>query len=257
MRKVKGSIRHLRRSVSPTFWPILRKENIWAVKPSPGPHPINMSVPLGVILRDALNYAETMREVRKIIGERKIAVDGRIVTDYKFPVGLMDVISILPTNEHYRLLPHPVKVITLHPINKDEAVFKLVRIKRKTMVKGGNIQLTFHDGRNQLIKLKDPFQPVEDVYSTYDTVKLGIPEQEILDHFKLAKGYLAVTIGGSNIGFLGKIKSISRIFKKSRALVVLENERGKEARTILEYVFVVGKEEPAISLPEEVMKGGE
>lgn len=257
MRKIKGSAHHIRRSVSPIFWPIPRKEHVWSVKPSPGPHPISMSIPISVILRDALKYIETMREARKIIGERKIAVDGRVITDYKFPVGLMDVISILPAGEHYRLLPHPVKVLTLHPISKEEATYKLVRIKRKTMVKGGNIQLTFHDGRNQLIKLKDPFQPVEDVYSTYDTVKLGIPEQEILAHFKLAEGYLAITIGGSNIGFLGKIKSINRMFKKSRALVVLENDKGKEARTILEYVFVIGKDEPAITLPEEVVRGGE
>ncbi|RLE84714.1 MAG: 30S ribosomal protein S4e [Thermoprotei archaeon] len=253
MKKVKGSPHHLRREISPVFWPIPRKKYVWAVKPSPGPHPISMSIPLGIILRDALRYAETMREARRILGERKIAVDGRVVTDYKFPVGIMDVISILPTDEHYRLLPHPVKVITLHPIDKEEAIYKLVRIKRKTTVKGGNIQLTFHDGRNYLVRVKDPFQPVEDVYSTYDTVKINIPEQEVMEHFKMQEGNVAITIGGSNIGFLGKIKSINRIFKKARALVTLESDDGKEARTILEYVFVIGKDKPAISLPKEVV----
>lgn len=69
----------------------------------------------------------------------------------------------------------------------------------------------------------------------------------------MQEGNVAITIGGSNIGFLGKIKSINRIFKKARALVTLESDDGKEARTILEYVFVIGKDKPAISLPKEVV----
>jgi len=255
VRKIKGSLRHLRRSVSPSFWPILRKECVWTVKPNPGPHPLAKCIPLGIIIRDMLKYARTMREARRILGERQIEVDGRVVTDYKFPVGLMDVLHIRTTDEYYRMVPHPVKFMVLHPIEKDEASFKPVRIKRKTMVKGGNIEITFHDGRNYLLRLKDPFNPVEDVYRTYDTVKLALPHQEILDHFKMEEGSLAVVIDGSNVGFLGRIVSIKQIFKRSRALVTLRSDSGREVRTILDYTFVIGHDEPIISLPEEVVKG--
>ncbi|MEM4476331.1 MAG: 30S ribosomal protein S4e, partial [Desulfurococcaceae archaeon] len=33
-----GGSKHLKALAAPAFWPILRKEYKWAVKPSPGPH---------------------------------------------------------------------------------------------------------------------------------------------------------------------------------------------------------------------------
>jgi len=254
VRKVKGSLRHLRRSTSPSFWPILRKEYVWTVKPNPGPHPLAKCIPLGIVIRDVLRYALTMREARRILNERKVMVDGRVVTDYKFPVGLMDVIHIIPTGEYFRVVPHPTKYLVLHPIDEEEAKFKPLRIKRKVTIKGGHIQLTFHDGRNHIIRVKDPFNPEEAAaFSTYDTVKMAIPKQEILDHIKLEVGVLALVIDGSNVGFLGRIVSIKQIFKRSRALVTLRSDSGAEVRTILDYVFAIGRDKPMISLPEEVL----
>ena len=256
MRRRRGSLRHLRRSVSPSFWPTHKKSFVWTVKPSPGPHSLHRCIPLGIILRDILGYAKTMREARRILGERQVEVDGKVVTDYKFPVGLMDVVHIKATDEYFRVVPHPTKVLVLHPIEKEEAGFKLLRIRNKVMVKGGNLQLAFHDGRNHLIRLKDPFNPVEDVFKTYDTVKMSIPKQEILDHIKMEPGVLVLVVDGSHVGFLGKLTDIKQIFKRPKSLVTIEGTSGKIVRTILDYIFAVGKEEPLISLPEEVVKSG-
>ncbi len=252
VRKIKGSLRHLRRTASPPFWPIKRKGFVWTVKPRPGPHSLLMSIPLGIVLRDMLGYTTTMRETRKILGERKILVDGKVVTDYKFPVGLMDVLYILPEDRYMRLVPHPVKKLWFIEIEKEEAAFKPVRVKRKHTTRGGHIQLTFHDGRTHLIRVKDPLNPVEAPYKTYDTIKLAIPKQEILGHVPFQEGKLAVVIDGANVGFIGKIKSIKRIFKRRNALVELEGRGGSSIRTILEYVFPIGDEKPLIKLFEEV-----
>jgi len=251
--KKRGSLRHLRRSLAPSFWPILRKEYAWVVKPSPGPHPSYRGIPIGIILRDVLKYARTMREARRILGENKVKVDGRIVHDYKFPVGLMDVIE-LASGEIFRVVPHPQKFIILHPIDKEESRFKLLRIEGKTTIKRGHIELHFHDGRNHLIRVSNPQSPVEDTYRTYDVVKMSIPKQEILDHIKLEKGVLVIVIDGRNVGRVGTITDINQIFKKARAIVTLKSPNGKEFRTILNYVFPIGKEKPLISLPEECFK---
>jgi len=252
MKKLSGSLRHMRRSISPPFWPIHRKGYAWAVKPIPGPHPAFKSIPIGVILRDMLKYASSMREARIILNKRQVEIDGRLVTNYKFPVGVMDVIHIIPSDEYFRMIPHPVKFLTLHRISKDEADIKLLRIKRKTMIKGGILQLTFHDGRNKLITDTKTDEGEKITYKTYDTVKFSLSSKEILDHYKFKEGNLAIVFDGSNVGFLGKIKSIRRIFKTSRAIVTLESPKGLIARTILEYVFVIGRDKPEISLPEEV-----
>jgi len=253
VKKRSGSLRHLRRSLAPSFWPILRKEYTWTVKPSPGPHPLHRCIPLGIVLRDVLGYARTMREARRILGEGKVRVDGRVVRDYKFPVGLMDVLE-LASGETYRVVPHPVKFMVLHPIGKEEATFKLLRVEGKTTVKGGHIELHFHDGRNYLIRVADPRNPVEDVYKTYDVVKMAIPDQEILDHIKMDVGVMAIVIDGRNVGRVGTVTEINQIFKRSRAIVTLKSPSGGEFRTILDYVFPIGVEEPLISVPEECFK---
>jgi len=249
VRKIHGSLRHIRRAATPPFWPVRRKGYVWAVKPRAGPHPLARSIPLAVVLRDMLGVVTGLREARRIIAERKIAVDGRIVIDYKFPVGLMDVVEIIPEERVMRMVPHPVDVLTLVDIDREEAGFKPVRVKRKQTVKGGHIQLTFHDGRNFLVRVKDARRPAEVPYRVYDAVKLAIPKEEILDHIPFEPGVLGVVVDGANVGFVGRIKSINRIFKRRNALVELEGRDGEVVRTILDYVFPIGREEPLIKLP--------
>ncbi len=247
-----GGKRHLKALAAPRFWPILRKEYKWAVKPSPGPHPIDFSLPLLVIVRDIFKYAKTAREARKLIAEGHFKVDGKVRKNYKFPVGIMDVIEIVDTQEYYRVIPVPVKVLGLHRIEKEEATFKLCRIENKTTVKGGHIQLNLHDGRNVLIRIGDPTNPVEDIYSTLGTLKLGIPKQEIMGYIPLEEGVIAIISGGRNVGRVGRIVEIRKGVRRHRSIVTLEDKHGNKFQTSLSYIFPIGKEEPLISLPEGV-----
>ena len=72
----RGGTRHLKRHAAPTSWKIRRKKFTWAIKPSPGPHPKERSIPLAVLLRDILGIAENAREAKKIVKAGKIAVTG-------------------------------------------------------------------------------------------------------------------------------------------------------------------------------------
>jgi len=247
----KGPKRHLKRYPAPPFWPIPRKERTWAVKPMPGPHPIERCIPLAIIVRDVLGLAKTAREARIIIKRGHIKVDGVVRREPKFPVGLMDVITIEKLEQSFRVLPTP-KGLDLHSIDSDEAGFKLCRIEDKTTVRGGHIQLNLHDGRNVLIRVADPTSPVEDAYKTLDTLKLGLPGQDLLEHFRLEEGAYAIITGGKNMGLHGRVVAIRGLegVKKRRFEVELEAPTGERFRSILDYVFVVGHKEPAISLPE-------
>jgi len=248
-----GGSRHLKREVTPTFWPIHRKKYVWALKPSPGPHPIERCIPLGIIVRDFLRIAKTMREAKKIISQGKILVDGKVRRDEHFPVGLMDVISIPEINAYYRVIPYE-KGLTLHEINSEEAGYKICRIENKTTVDGGHIQLNLHDGKNILIRSEDPKNPAGNIYRTLDTLKISLPNQEILEHLKLNLEMTAVIVDGENIGKYGLIKAIKERTgqKRRRSLVTIEDSRGVTYQTILDYVFVVGDKVPRISLPRMV-----
>uniref|UniRef100_A0A7C4D6R9 Small ribosomal subunit protein eS4 n=1 Tax=Staphylothermus marinus TaxID=2280 RepID=A0A7C4D6R9_STAMA len=246
-----GGSRHLKTFAAPSFWPILRKKYKWVVKPIPGPHSINKCIPLLLIVRNILNYAKTSKEARALIAEGHFKVDGRVRRNYKYPVGLMDVIEIIDTSEYYRVIPVPGNVLGLIPITRDEARFKLCRIENKTTVKNGHIQLNLHDGRNCLIKISDPRNPVEDMYETLGTLKLTIPDQVIEQYIPLKEGVIAIISGGRNVGRVGRIISIHKSMRRYRSIVTLEDKYGNRFQTSLDYVFPIGEEKPLIKLPEE------
>jgi small subunit ribosomal protein S4e len=247
----KGESAGLKRKPAPRFWPIHRKEFVWVVKPSPGPHSLESCLPLAIILRDILGFAKTRKEAKTIVSQGKIHVDGNIRREDDFPTGLMDVISMPDIDKHFRILPSK-KGLILHPISKDEISFKLCRIENKTTVKNGHVQLNLHDGSNILVKVADPKNPQEDVYETLDTLKVSLPERQILEHIKLKENDFAIITGGKNIGKYGRIVAIESAKGKKRrnTLAVIEDEKGNRYQTILNFVFAVGEKQPLISLPE-------
>lgn len=247
----KGGSSGLKRKPAPRFWPVHRKEFTWVVKPSAGPHSLKNCLPLTIVLRDILGFAQTRKEAKTIVLQRKVSVDGKVRLEDNFPVGLMDVISILDLNKYFRVLPSK-KGLILHPISKEEASFKLCRIESKTIVKKGHIQLNLHDGSNTLIKVADPKNPLEDIYDTLDTLKISLPEKQILEHIKMKENGFAIITSGKNIGKHGRITEIEKAQAKKRrnSLVTIENEQGNRYQTTLNLVFAIGEKQPIILLPE-------
>ena len=228
-----------------------RKEETWTIKPMPGPHPISRCLPLALVIRDILGFAKTRKEAGTIISQGKIRVDGKARREKSFPIGLMDVISIPEIEKSYRILPSE-KGLILHPIEKEETTFKICRIENKTTLKDGHVQLNLHDGRNIKIQVKDPLKPEEDVYKTLNSLKVSIPDLEVLEYIKLNEGTPAVIVGGKNIGAHGKIVSIEERTgqKRRNFLVTIEDKKKNRFQTTLDFVFVVGNKTPSISLPE-------
>jgi small subunit ribosomal protein S4e len=219
--------------------------------PKPGPHSISRSLPLALIVRDILGFAKTGKEVKKILSQGKITVDGKVRRDERFLVGLMDVISILEAKKAYRVMPYR-KGLFLHPIGADEIAFKLCRIENKTVVKGGNMHLDLHDGASSMIKVSDSQLPEDVVYHTLDVLKFSVPDREVLGYTKLIVGAPAIVIGGKNIGKYGKVTTIEKKSEKKRRdlLVTLKDLDGEQFQTILDFVFILGDTKPFISLPE-------
>jgi small subunit ribosomal protein S4e len=243
-----GGSKHLRSLVAPEFWPIPVKERFWTVKPSPGPHPIEASIPLAILIRDMMRYATTLREARKIIAKGLIEVDGRVRRNYKYPVGLFDVIRLVPVNKYYRVVPDNTFFMKLVEISPEEARLKPLRIENKTTVKGGQIQLNLSDGSNIIVRVSDPRNPAEDVYDTLGTVIVEIPGRRIVDYIPLREGNYAVISGGSNVGKHGKVVSIVKGMKRYRSIITLKGADGSLIQTSLDYAYVVGRDNPVVKL---------
>lgn len=247
----KGKVGRLKRKAAPRFWPIHRKEAVWIVRPSSGPHSLEKCLPLSLVLRDILKVAETRKEAKKIISQGKVYVDGKVRRKDDFPVGLMDVLSMPELKKFYRILPSH-KGLFHHLISEEEASFKLARVEGKTLVKNGIPQIALHDGSTLFATSGESEGSKEIVYETFDTVKLGLPGKEVLGKMKTKKGNMAIITGGKNIGKKGKIIEIEKTVAKKRrnALVVVEDNKGSRYQTILDFVFSIGEAKSLISLPE-------
>jgi len=244
----KGGRKHLKREKAPRSWPIHPKEFQWAIRPSPGPHAQESSLPLSILLRDVLGYAKNTRESKIVLAQNRVSVDGKIRRDHKFATGLMDVIELPDANISYRILPAVGKGLTALRIPKDEAKAKLCRIEGKTTLNKGHVQLNLHDGRSIVIPVQDARNPTNDVYGTRDTLRISIPTQKILGHFKFAEGAYAMVTSGRNLGRHGKIMKIEPSTAARRATALMEDTSGNRFETIADYLFVVGEDKPIIKI---------
>lgn len=199
-----------------------------------------------VLLRDVLSLVSTGKDAKHMVKMGEILVDGKTRKDQKYPVGIMDVVTIPKLGKSFRITVD-YKGLKAIECPEKEVKSKLVRIKKKTLVKKGFVQLNLHDGRNLIIQVKNPKKPAEDVYKSGDSLLIELPSQKILDHFKFEKGSLALITGGQNQGTFGKIKETIKTRSREPNKAICEMD-GKEFEAIKDYVFIVGKTKPAITL---------
>ncbi len=223
---------HISRMAVPKTWPIKRQMRKWATKPKPGMHAMKLGMPLNMILRDILEYAKTTKEVKSILNNQEVLVDGKRRKNVKFIAGLMDVLSLSKTKEYFRILLNKKGKIFLVPIDSTEAKFKLCKIKNKCMIKG-KLQLNLHDGRNILADNKK--------YNTGDTVAIELPSQKVTSVIAFEKGAVVYLVSGKHVGSSGVLQEI----KNDR--VVVKTKEGV-FETSLDYAFVIGKEKSLIKL---------
>ncbi len=244
----KGASKALKRAPSPAFWPISRKDFNWVIKPISGPHQSRKCLPILLILRNVTNYAKNKFEAKHILSKGLVKICGKIRRNEGFPVGLMDTIEFIPSNEAFRVIPSSTNYLSLYPIKDDEKIFKLCRIENKTTVKGGKTQINLHDGRSLLVG-QDSEQAVED-FNTFDVLKIEMPNSKILGLIKFGSGVPVIVTDGANVGQFGKVVKIEKGVGLNPIMVTIERKNGSTFQSPVKNVFAVGDKEPWISLPE-------
>jgi len=232
--------KHLKRLNAPRTLRLHRKEKKWTIKSSPGPHPLEKSIPLGTVVRNYLNLCDTYKETRRIIANGEILVDEVKRKNHKFPCGFMDVVSIPKLKKDFRVLFDQRGKLTLVPISSKDTGWKLCRVENKTIVKGKKIQLNLHDGRNKIVE--------KDEYKTGDVLKITFKDKKISETYPFSKGNVSMIIGGSHIGEIANILDVEIVTSSKPNLAKMKGT--KEFTTLRNYVFPIGKTKPTITLPE-------
>jgi small subunit ribosomal protein S4e len=221
---------HQKRLSAPDGWPVDRKTETFTVKADAGPHG-ESGVPLLILLRDVLGYADSRKEARYALNEENVVINGTPVADEERPVGMFDIIAFQEREEYYRVFPDEGGRLALTPIDEDSAQSKLGKIAGKHDVAGGDTQLTLHDGQTLL---------VENGYGVNDSIVVANDDDEIVAHFEYEEGALATAVAGQHAGQIGTITEI-QVTPGSAANNVLLDAHDGEGRfeTIEEYVVVI------------------
>lgn len=215
---------------------------IWAPRPSTGPHKLRESLPLVVILRNRLKYALSRREVQLICMDKQVQVDGRVRTDPRFPAGFMDVVEMQKSGDVFRLLYDTKGRFVLHRVDKEEASYKLARVKRQEFTSSAVPYIVTHDGRT--IRYHDP------AIKVLDTVKVDIATGKVVGHLKFEIGATVMITGGRNTGRVGTLVARDR-HPGSFDIVHVRDAAGQQFATRLGNLFVIGTGGSAwVSLPK-------
>jgi len=228
---------HLKRIASPKTWIINRKANVFTTRPKPGAHPFSMGLPLGIIIRDKLNIASTMNEVKKLLNNSEVLVDGKRKRDHRLIVGLFDVLTFAQLKKSYRVIFDEKGRITIVEINKSESELKVCKIIGKTILQKGKVQYNLHDGKNVFINVQA---------NVGDSVLLSLPKLEVKEVLPLQAGAMVFLTKGKHAGSTGEFKEI-----KNDEAIYMKN--GQEIETAKEYLFVIGKvkDKPVIEITKD------
>jgi small subunit ribosomal protein S4e len=232
---------HLKRLDAPDSWHIAKKKRVFITKTSPGPHNAN-AMPVAVWLRDHMGLAVTMKEVKQILHQRDLIVNGRPCRDPRMGIGIFDIIAIPKIGKYYRVLRDKKGRHRTIEINEEAAKTRLCKVKDKTIVRDGKVQLNMRDGANIL---------ADNQYKPKDSIVVSLDQKDrfrIVDHFPFAVGNMAMVIGGAHSGKIARIVEIHPVPGSVPNRVVLEDDVNKTRfDTIDSYIYMVGRQQPALA----------
>jgi len=216
---------------APRTWDLPRKKTIWITKPNPGKAK-ELSLPLDFVLRDILGKAHTKKEVNYIVTFEEVLVNGKRKKDRRYPLSLLDILTLPKADEHYLVLVNQQNKLYLQKVSAKEAEQRLCKLTNKTVTRKG-LQLNFMDGTNLLVK--------KDGYKTGDTLVLGTKDNKVVEHFKLEKGASVLLYKGKHAGIITHVENIEQdklVFKTGN----------QSHQTKKSYAIVIGKEKPVIKV---------
>ncbi len=232
---------HLKRLNAPDSWHIAKKTTKFITKTAPGPHNAN-AMPIAVWLRDHMGLARNLKEVKQILNQNDVIVNGRPCRDPKMGIGIFDIISLPKINKFYRILRDKNGRHVSIEIDADAAKTRLCKVKNKTIITGGKVQLNMRDGANLL---------ADNTIKSGDSIVLSLePETrfKIVDHFPFAVGNMAMVIGGRHSGKVARIIDIVKMSGSVPNKIILDDESTKTRfDTISPYIYMVGRQTPAIA----------
>lgn len=224
--------RHLKRLNAPKTWKVQRRGITFITKSNPGGMSRGLTMPVSNLLKYELGLATNTKEVKNIINNGEILINHKKISDYRYPVCFIDIITIPKTNDNYRLIIDTDGILKPVAVSKEDSKLKVLKIIGKNHVKG-KTQLNLMNGLNVLFEKHH--------YKVGDSLLMTLPDNIVKEHLSLEKGALVLLYKGKHIGKIGTLQDISQ-----KSVVVKTGN--DEYETKKDYVLVVGKDKPVVKM---------
>ncbi|KAG0439704.1 40S ribosomal protein S4 [Dictyocoela muelleri] len=230
---VRGPRKHLKRLAAPKSWLLDKSGGVYAPRPSTGPHKLEECIPLCILLSKKLGYAQNSKEIKHIMKNRMIMINGKVRTDPRYPVGIMDILSIPKTGETFRLLYNTSGRFFLHRLEKQEN-FTITKVIKKVIRKGKVPYIYTEDGGS--------FRYCDLEINVGDSVKVDLETRKVVEFLPIAEGNIVYLTRGKNMGCSGVIVGIDK------DIVKIKDSNDRYFSTLKKNLLVIGKEKSWISL---------
>ncbi|RVD93376.1 40S ribosomal S4-3 [Tubulinosema ratisbonensis] len=238
----RGTRKHLKRLNAPKSWRLDKSSGKYAPAPSSGPHSKRECIPLTILLRRKLKVSNSEKELAYILGKGVVLVNGVVRKDKTFPLGLMDVLTIKSTNEHYRVLYDVFRKFVLERISDEEAKIRLCKVIIKKVAAKNVPYIYTKDGSS--------FRYCDPQITKGDTVVVDLVERKVVDFLPLANDMKVFVTEGKNTGCVGIISCIEKHDGRDDVVNVVD-AKGRSFTTKSKNVIVIGdSERTLITLPK-------
>ncbi|MDE1865654.1 MAG: hypothetical protein KGH94_03405 [Candidatus Micrarchaeota archaeon] len=218
----KGNSRYLKRLNSPEFFGIHRKERAYITKPNSGRHSLERCVPLSLAARK-LGVAKTTTEAEKSIKAKAFKINGKVVTEPKYPIGIGDILET--GGDSHRLWINEQGKVAFQKAESKDPLYKVVG---KYKGKSNKLMLRLHDGTS--------IEGKSDI-SVNDSVILK--EGKIDRTIKLAPGARCSVVDGVHVGAQGTVVNlVEGTMHKPRSLVI--ESGSSKFETLVRNILVTG-----------------
>lgn len=223
----KGSGKHMKRLASPKYMKLRKKIAKFVTKPNPGRHTLESSLALSTFIKEKLDLARSTSEAKKAIKGKRVEVNGKLVTDPKYPIGFGDVVRIVPSNETYDITVGKQGIFEAKK-SSEKGAKRTLKVVGKYLAKGGKVMVRLNNGDTV---------HTEGSVSVNDSVV--IEKAKILSVIKFEKGARCLVMSGIHAPELGRIKNIEAGTAQRDATVEIEGEKGS-FQTLVKNVMAVG-----------------
>lgn len=214
---------------APKYFGISRKGHVYVGKPNPGRHSLDRCVSLALALKKT-NVAASTTEAMKVITTGNVLVNNKSIREWKYPVGLNDIIELKGSGIAFKVGIDDHARITFEEDKKPNYNAQLYRVIGKYKTTKGEIMLRLHDG--SIAKGKNEIK-------VNDSVVLD-SKRAVKDTLQLAAGAECLIISGVHVGTNGRVKSIRKGTEKQDPSAVIAPKEGEEFETIIENIMVTG-----------------